>query len=348
MSILENSHRHRSVMLAVIHLYVETAEPVGSRTLVKHYDFDLSPATVRNVMADLEDEGYLIAPHTSAGRIPTEMAYRYYVDEILKARVLQAEGSQQVREELLSYQGSVDELARRTSRVLSNLSSYAGVVLAPNRLHSTFKKVNFIRIKLGVVLVILVSRSGITENRLIKMDQDFSQEALENMSGYLNDRYGGLPLAQMRKRLADDMRRDKENYDLLMNAALELGKKMLDSESNTDVYVEGSSKILDFPEFTGNIEHMRQLFKTFEEKSNLVAILDETMDAEGLTVYIGSEVGISGVKGVSLVTSTYGNGDVTLGTVGIIGPTRMNYSEVIPLVRTAASTLSENLAKEGL
>ncbi|MFV2082618.1 MAG: heat-inducible transcriptional repressor HrcA, partial [bacterium] len=243
MSVLENSHRHRSVMLAVIHLYVETAEPVGSRTLVKQYDFDLSPATVRNVMADLEDEGYLVAPHTSAGRIPTEIAYRYYVNEILRARVLQAEGSQKVREELLSYQGSVDELARKTSRVLSNLSSYAGIVLAPNRLYSTFKNVNFVRIKSRVVLVVLVSRSGISENRLIKMDQDFSQEALENMSGYLNDRYQGLSLGQMRGRLTDDMRRDKENYDLLMNAALELGKKMLDSEDGTDVYVEGSSKI---------------------------------------------------------------------------------------------------------
>jgi len=348
MSILRKSKRHRVVMLAILHHYIESAEPVGSKNLVKRYNLDLSPATVRGVMADLEESGYLMQPHTSAGRVPTESAYRYYVDEILMARALSTLHVDRVKTELAEYQGSVGELARKASRVLSDFSSYTGIVLAPQRLKSTFKRVSFIRIKSRVVLVVLVSLSGITENRLVNVDQDYSQDALDKMSRYLNDRYRGFSLLQMRKRIAEDMRKDKENYDLLMNAAFELGKKALDSDEDQDIYVEGSSNILDFPEFTMNIEHMRQLFKTFEEKSNLVALLDEAMNAEGLSVFIGSEIGIAGIHEVSLVTSTYGDGVSTLGTVGIIGPSRMNYSAVIPLVQTTASSLSENLTKEEL
>ena len=343
----EMQKRHQDVLSALVRTYIDTAEPVSSGGLVSRHRFGLSSATIRNVMSDLERMGYLVQPHTSAGRIPTEKAYRYYVDKVLDHRYTDNEQAEQIKKVLSDVRGGVDDLLRNTSRILSDLSRYPGLVLSPRKLRSIFRSVNFIRIRPGTVLVVLVSISGITENRLVRCEEDFTQEALDNMSGYLNTRFSGMGLAEMRKKVLRDMRKDRENFDRVMRTALELGSRMFDDEDG-EIYVEGSSSVLDLPEFTGNIQWMRQLLRTFEDKRGLIALLDEIMVTEGITVYIGSEAGLEEMNGFSIVASTYGNGISSLGTVGIIGPTRMDYSQVIPLVTTAAEAVSENLSRSEL
>jgi heat-inducible transcriptional repressor len=339
------NQRQREILLALVQTYIETAEPVGSGSLVKRYDFGLSSATIRNVLIELENAGYLVKPHTSAGRVPSEKAYRYYVDTIQDARPISDVQMETIREALEDHGGGVDELLKRTSLILSSFSRYMGVVLSPRKLRSVFKRVSFIRIRPGTVLVVLVSVSGITQNRLVKYREDFTQDALDKMSRYLNDRFSGMSLAEMRREVMKDIRVQWENYDTMMKAALELGSYLLDDEESGDVYVGGRSNILDVPEFTANLEWMKQLLLTLEEKGNIVALLDESMKTEGLMIHIGSEIGIDEIRGISLVTSTYGNGQSSLGTVGIIGPTRMDYSQVIPLVASAADAVSESLSK---
>lgn len=339
------NQRQREILLALVQTYIETAEPVGSGSLAKRYDFGLSSATIRNVLLELENSGYLVKPHTSAGRVPSEKAYRYYVDTIQDARPITDVQMETIREALEDHGGGVDELLKRTSLILSSFSRYMGVVLSPRKLRSVFKRVSFIRIRPGTVLVVLVSVSGITQNRLVKYRDDFTQDALDKMSRYLNDRFGGMSLAEMRREVMKDIRVQWENYDRMMKAALELGSYLLDDEESGDVYVGGRSNILDVPEFTANLEWMKQLLLTLEEKGNIVALLDESMKTEGLMIHIGSEIGIDEIRGISLVTSTYGNGQSSLGTVGIIGPTRMDYSQVIPLVASAADAVSESLSK---
>jgi len=339
------NERQKEILLALVQTYIETAEPVGSGSLARRYNLGLSSATIRNVLVELENNGYLVKPHTSAGRIPSEKAYRYYVDMIQEARPITDVQVETLREALEDHGGGVDELLKRTSLILSSFSRYMGVVLSPRKLRSVFKRVSFIRIRSGTVLVVLVSVSGITQNRLVKHQEDFSQDALDKMSRYLNDRFSGMSLAEMRQRVMKDIRMQWENYDRMMKAALELGSYLLDEDESGDVYVGGRSNILDVPEFTANLDWMKQLLVTLEEKGNIVALLDESMKTEGLMIHIGSEVGIDDIKGISLVTSTYGNGQSSLGTVGIIGPTRMDYSQVIPLVESAAGVVSESLSK---
>jgi heat-inducible transcriptional repressor len=345
MSELLHNQRQKDVLLALVQTYIETAEPVGSESLAKRYDFGVSPATIRNVLVELEKGGYLIKPHTSAGRIPSEKAYRFYVDMIQEARPITDLQMETIREALNDHGGGVDELLKRTSLILSSFSRYMGIVLSPRKLRSIFKRVSFIRIRPGTVLVVLVSVSGITQNRLVNYREDFTQDTLDKMSRYLSERFSGMSLAEMRRKVMEDIRVQWENYDRMMKAALELGSYLLDEEESGDVYVGGSSNILDIPEFIANIEWMKQLLRTVEEKGNIVALLDESMKAEGLMIHIGSEIGIDGIRGISLVTSTYGNGQSSLGTVGIIGPTRMDYSQVIPLVASAADAVSESLSK---
>ncbi len=338
--------RHRDILLAVIETYIETAEPVGSRALVRRYAFSFSPATIRNVMADLEEEGYLVAPHTSAGRIPTERAYRYYADVLLSSRRARPREMRGVREALSAPEGGGGEdLFRRASRVLSRFSHLAGVVLGPRPLHDAFRRVELVRIRPGTVLVILVSTRGTLQHRLAQTAADHPQEELEKMARLLNQRFAGLPLDEMRRRILEEMREDKTAYDRMLQAALALSAEAL-KDAGGNVYLEGSVNIMEVPEFAADIEAMRSLFRAFEEKGRLVDLLDRTMKAEGLAVVIGSEAHLPGMSDISLVASPYGAEDAPLGTLGIIGPTRMDYSHVIPLVEATARALTERLAGE--
>jgi heat-inducible transcriptional repressor len=329
--------------MALIRFYIGTAEPVGSKTLVERRRLNISPATVRNVLAQLEEEGYLSQPYTSAGRIPTEKAYRYYVDTLLSNRFSGTRPhANNLRLALHGFSGGMEDLLRWTSRVLSDMSRYAGIVLPPKRVSSLFKKVTFVRINRENILTVLVSVSGVTRNKMVHTGEDLSQKVLDSMSNYLNQRFSGMSLEQMRQRVEEDLERDLESFDLWMRGALNLGKRMFDGPESDEVYVEGGARFLDMPEFRTDLDGMRGIFRLIEEKRDLVELLEQTIKARDMMVFIGSEAGISEMRGMSMVVSTYGREAGPMGAVGVMGPTRMDYSQVIPLVRSAAEAVSEN------
>ncbi len=346
------STRHRDILLALIETHITTAEPVGSRSLGRRCAFSLSPASIRTVMSDLEEEGFLAQPHASAGRIPTEKAYRYYADALLSSsRPLLPPSPAELRgmrEALRTQEGGVEDMLRRVSRVLSRFSHYAGLVFAPRLAHRSFRRVDLVRLRPGTVLVILVTTTGEVQNRLVEEVEDFPQEALERMAGLLNRRFSGMSLPEVRRRILAEMRAEKADYDRMLASALALGSKAFEpAAGDEELLVEGSSNILEVPEFAADLEKMRSLFRSFEEKGHLVGLLDKAMVSRGLTVVIGAEARLPGMEGVSLVAATYDAGPVPLGTLGIIGPTRMDYPHVIPLVQAAARALSERLSAPG-
>jgi heat-inducible transcriptional repressor len=341
--------RHRDILLALIETHIATAEPVGSRSLGRRCAFSLSPATIRNVMSDLEEEGFLAQPHASAGRVPTEKAYRYYADALLSSpRPLPPPSPAELRgmrDALRTQEGGVEDILRRASRVLSSLSHYAGLVFTPRLAHRSFRRVDLVRLHPGTVLVILVTTAGEVQNHLVEGTEDHPQEALERMARLLNQRFAGMSLPEVRRRILAEMREEKADYDRLLASALALGSRALEgAEGEEELLVEGSSNILEVPEFAADMEKMRSLFRSFEEKGHLVGLLDRAMEARGLTVVIGAEARLPGMEGVSLVAATYDAGPVPLGTLGILGPTRMDYPHVIPLVQATARALSERLS----
>ncbi|MDT8395176.1 MAG: hypothetical protein RRA32_01855 [bacterium] len=355
--------RRHDVLMTLIRSHIGTAEPVGSRYLLERSGLDVSAATVRNLMAQLEKEGYLRQPHTSAGRVPTDKAYRYYVNSLLGRGPEHSPGHSSghspghspghlvdqddtFRRALLGFTGGLDDLLRKTSRVLSDLSRCAGVVLPPRRVRRLFKRISFTRMNRDSVLAILVSLSGVTTHKLVQTGEEFPQDALDRMSDYLNRRFAGMSLGEMCWRVEKDLARDLENFDNWMTAALRLSTGLLEEPEGPEVYFEGGSRILDMPEFMTDFEGMRAIFRAFEDKRSLAALLEETIKASDLTVFIGSETGMEDLRGMSMVVSTYGRGGGALGAVGVIGPSRMDYKHIIPLVRSAGVMVSENFSSE--
>lgn len=334
------NERTKSVLKAVIVSYIKTAMPVGSRTITKVYDFGLSPATIRNVMADLEDLGYLAQPHTSAGRIPTEKAYRLYVETVLSH--VDDVPPAVYRNLLNEATENPQILLRETSRLLSDLSHYAGIVLAPSGRGTVYERIEFLPLRKDHLLVVFVSADGFARNRVIAVDRDYTADELRRASSLLNERFAGLELRDVQTRLIEEMKEDKTLYDSLLQRALTLGRKGMEEQGEAELYLNGASNMLDLPEFA-DVDRMKQIFKTFEEKATIVKLLNQCLDTTGVQVYIGSEADFPGVEGCSLVISPYGPGDHPIGSLGIIGPIRMDYERVIPIVDQTAKLLSRIL-----
>jgi heat-inducible transcriptional repressor len=339
------SERFKRILECVVLDYISSGEPIGSRTICKRYGIELSPATVRNVMADLEDLGFLWQPHTSAGRIPTDVAFRFYIDEILRVQRLSQGERERIRRTYGISKYDIPEIMRETSKILSGLSNYAGVVLAPRIASTIFKHIQFIRLGTNQVLAIFVTSGGTVQNRIIRGENDLSQEELDKMSRYLNEMLKGLALAQVREKIISEMKREKVAFDRMMKHALELGHEALSSREEEELYIDGRMNILGEPEFA-NIEKMKSLVRAFEEKSLLIGLLDQCLAGKGVQITIGSEIERSEMEGCSLVSSAFGSADRTLGILGILGPRRMNYSRVIPLVEYTAHVLTEILKTE--
>ena len=324
---------------------------MGSRTISRHPHLNLSPATIRNVMADLEEKGFLWQPYTSAGRVPTERAFRFYVDYLLKVRRLPRREREVIREEYLSPMAmgvDVEELLRQAARILSAFSDYIGVVVAPPIGSGALKHIQFVRLSENQVLVILVSIVGIVEHKVIPIPEqdrdDLTQEELDRMSRYLSSELYGLTLIEMRERILAQMREEKVKFDTLLQKALRLGEQALSNVSGTQVYLEGKLNILKEPEFA-QVEKMRAIFKAFEEKGKILKLLDKSLKVRGLSVFIGSEMEFEEAKELSLVTRDYPRGGKFMGTLGVIGPTRMKYSRVIALVDCVSELLTELLER---
>jgi heat-inducible transcriptional repressor len=336
------SERMRRVFEILVEDYILTAEPVGSRTISKKSNLNLSPATIRNIMSDLEGMGLLYHPHTSSGRVPTESGLRFYVDFVLNIHELSDRERQEIRSKYLSSQTAVMDLFRETSRILSSTSHYLGVVWAPRMGSVVLQHVEFVRLKRHLVLAILVTTTGLVHNRVTPVEEDFSQSELDDLSDYLNGLLTGLTLHQIREKLLEQMATEKNVYDRLLEHALRLGEKAFFSVDETDVFIDGRTNILGEPEFS-NLSMMADLLGAFEQKATMVRLLDQCIEPKGVQIAIGSETQVREIESCSVVTSTYSYKGEVLGALGVIGPRRMNYSKVIPLVGYTANLLTEIL-----
>ncbi len=339
----ELTARQREVLRTVIQDYIHTAEPVGSRRVARQYGFRLSPATIRTIMADLVELGYLAQPHTSAGRIPTDLGYRYYVDSLMDRRPLSRAEENIIEKRFRPARGEVEGLMRETTRVLSSLSRSVGVVLAPRWDHLAVRRIEFVQLSGGRILVILIAKSGQVQHKVVTIDETIPKEELNRIARLLNELLEeGKTLSQVRQLLVRKMSEEKALYDELLRKAFTLSQKSLEEG---EVYIGGTTNIMGQPEFT-DIEKMRAIFAAFEEQSKLVKILDQCLAHEGLTITIGLENRVLELQGVSLVTAPYWCGDELLGALGVIGPTRMEYSKIIPLVDFTAKLVSRYLTEQ--
>lgn len=338
------SLRGKQILEAIIEDYIVTAEPVGSRTITRRHPMALSPATVRNVMADLEEMGFLASPHTSAGRIPTDKAYRFYVNSLLSVRNIGREEQEEILRRCSVAGKDMAEVLKETSRMLSSTSHYMGIVVAPRFDANVFRQIEFVKLGSRRLLAILVSQNGTVQNRIIESDEDVPAEDLVRMSNYLNELLQGLTIAQVRSKILQEMQSDKAKYDRLMANALALSNKTVD-EDDTEVFIEGQVNIFDQPEFA-DVAKMKEIFRTFEKKSTILQLFDRAIAAEGVQIYIGSESRLNEMPGMSLITSTYVTGQNTLGVLGVVGPTRMGYGKVIPIVDYTAKLVSRLLEME--
>ena len=338
---VELSARSRQILEAIVEDYIATAEPVGSSAVARRHALTLSSATVRNVMANLEEMGLLTSPHTSAGRIPTEKAYRLYVDSLIGLRQISREEKKLIIRRCRQSGSGLPEILKETSRALSSLSNYMGIVVTPSFTSDIFRHIEFIRIGTHRVLAILVSTNGLVQNRLVETVDDIPEKDLLRMSNYLNELMQGLTIYQARERILAEMKNEKTQYDSMMSQALSISKQAV-TVGEEEIFVEGQARILDQPEFS-DVTRMKEMFQAFEQKSQMLQLLGRCMTADGVQIYIGSETPVSHSAGMSLITSRFTTGNNTIGLLGVIGPTRMGYSNVIPIVDYTARLVSRLL-----
>ncbi|MFH1033124.1 MAG: heat-inducible transcriptional repressor HrcA [Pseudomonadota bacterium] len=339
----ELSQRAKLILSAVIANYIATAEPVGSRTISKLTGIEVSPATIRNVMCDLEDMGFLAQPHVSSGRVPTSHGLRFYVDSILEVRELDQQAKAQIRQALREQQLlDIREVLKAASRSLSLISQQAAVVVAPPPEQEVFRHMEFVLLRPGLILVVFVAKSGGVQNRIIESETDITQEDLDKFTRYLNDLLADLNLNEVKERVAREMAREKVRFDRVLSRALKLGQKALPGAGPGDVYVEGQTNLMGAPEFA-DVARLRLIFQAFEEKSTLLRLLEKSLVAPGVQLFIGAESELAGLEGLTAVTAAYGGQNTPLGALGVIGPTRMDYSKVIPIVDYTAQLVGRIL-----
>ncbi|MDA8099387.1 MAG: heat-inducible transcriptional repressor HrcA [Nitrospiraceae bacterium] len=337
---MDLSERSRKVLQAVIDSYIETGLPVGSAVLVKKYEFNLSSATLRNIMAELEELGYLTHPHTSAGRMPTDRGYRYYIDTIISFEREQPSFSGELAQAEALQSGEIHQLMEEASQFLARLSHHAGVVVAPAEPEGLYRHIEFVRLRGNEVLIIFVTNTGAVMNKIVDMDEAISQHDLNAFSGYLDEELEYRTLPEVRQRLLELLREEKAGFLKLFERAYRASQEIRERESEK-VFIGGASQIIDSPEFT-DIEKIRALFRAFEDKYKLIKLLDKSVAAQGIKVFIGSENPYFEMQDCSLVVGSYKAGSA-IGTLGVIGPVRMHYKQVIQVVDYTSRLLSRIL-----
>ncbi|MGA8052916.1 MAG: heat-inducible transcriptional repressor HrcA [Burkholderiales bacterium] len=332
--------RAQILLKILVERYIAEGEPVGSRTLSKYSGLELSPATVRNVMADLEEMGFIASPHTSAGRIPTQRGYRLFVDTLLTVRPLDRLEIEQLEGNL--HPDHPQRLINQASQLLSELTHFAGVVVSPR--HSpAFRHIEFLRLSDRRVLLIIVTPEGDVQNRILFTERPYSPAELVAASNFLNQNYAGLTLDEIRRRVHAELHELRADMISLMTAALEAGSQALE-ESAERYVVSGEKNLLDSQDLASNMSRLRELFELFDKRSALLQLLDTSNRAQGVQIFIGSESRIAPLDECSVVTAPYEVEGKVVGTVGVIGPTRMAYERVIPIVEITAKLLSSALS----
>ncbi len=335
--------RARLLLRTLIARYIRDGEPVGSQTLARHAGLDVSAATIRNILAELEDVGLLAAPHTSAGRVPTAQGYRVFVDSLLQIDPLGEPELARLRGELAAGSGT-QRLLGSASELVSAMTHFVGVVSVPKREQFAFKHVDFVPLDAQRVLAILVFADNDVQNRILQTRRPYDPGELERIANYLNQHYAGRPLAEARTLLMAELRNARREMESLMAQALELADQALASDAE-DMLVAGQTRLIGVQDLS-DLDRLRELFEAFASKREILQLLERTLRAPGVRIFIGEETGMAPLDGVSLVTAPYGVGGRTLGVLGVIGPTRMAYDRVIPVVQAAATVLSDALAPD--
>ncbi len=329
--------RARALLKALIERYIDDGQPVGSRTLSKM--FDLSPATIRNVMSDLEEHGLIQSPHTSAGRVPTPRGYRLFVDTMLSAQPVELLPRTDVRD--LQPAADPARAINAAALLLSNLTQFAGVVLSPRRAQ-VFRQVEFIRLSEKRILLIIVTPDGDVQNRILLTPRDYTSTTLIEAANFFNHNFAGKSFSEVRQTLAVDLARLQEDMSKLMQAAVEAGAEAADEVEK--VVISGERKLLDINELASDMDRLRKTFSMFEKKTDLLQLLDVSNRAQGVQIYIGGDSSLVPTEDISVITAPYGVDGRIVGTLGVIGPTRMSYERVIPIVDITARLLSNALS----
>lgn len=336
------NERAQVFLKALVERYIRDGQPVGSRTLAKDTGLDLSPATVRNVMADLEELGLLVSPHASAGRVPTVAGYRLFVDSLLTVRPPSEQDIAALRSQFETITDA-KTLIETASNLLSGITHLAGVVMMPRRERNVFRQIELLPLAESRVLAILITSEGEVHNRVLHTERPFSAAQLEEASNYLNQIFTGQDLDEVRRRLVEDLRRTHEHMDQVMMRATALAHQVVTSaERKDDCYIAGQTNLMEFGELA-NIERLRQLFDAFNQKREILHLLDRCIAASGVQIFIGEESGYSLLDDCSVVSSAYRVEGEVVGVLGVIGPTRMDYERVIPIVDVTARLLSAAL-----
>lgn len=335
------SERAQILLKTLVERYVVEGQPVGSRALSRYSGLDLSPASIRNIMADLEDMGFIASPHTSAGRVPTARGYRFFVDTLLTIKPLATIEINQLEEQL--HAENTQKLVASVSHILSDLTRFAGVVMTQRR-SSGFRHIEFLRLSDKRILLILVTPEGDVQNRIIFIEKSYTSAELTEAANILNQNYAGLTFEEIKRRIHEELKQLRENMTELMTAALEAGSRAA-SESAEEVVISGESNLLGIEELSSNMASLRKLFDLFERKTGLLQLLDISSRAQGVQIFIGGESGLVPLDECSVVTAPYEVDGQVVGTVGVIGPTRMAYERVIPIVDITAKLLSSALAQ---
>ncbi len=335
---MQLDNRAQTLLKALVERYIADGQPVGSRALAKISGLDLSPATIRNIMADLEELGLVASPHTSAGRIPTPRGYRLFVDSLLTVQTI----DESAVEARLQSGTSSHKIIASAAQVLSQLSQFAGVVLAPRR-DSTFQQIEFLRLSEKRILLVIVALNGDVQNRLLLTETDYTPSELVQAANYINQHYAGLPLDEVRFKLTEELRQLRDDITRLMQAAVEAGSDAM-REDEEEVVISGERNLLSVTDLASNMGSLRRMFDLFEQKTSLAALLDNSSRASGVQIFIGGESKLVPLEEMSVVTAPYESNGRIVGTLGVIGPTRMAYERVIPIVDITARLLSNALS----
>ncbi|HWZ84854.1 MAG TPA: heat-inducible transcriptional repressor HrcA [Thermoanaerobaculia bacterium] len=334
--------RSRAILKEIIRVHVDTGQPVSSRTLFKSDRFALSPASIRNIMADLTDGGYLVQPHTSAGRVPTDRAYRLYIDELMRQRRVADDVREQVDSDLDLAGGDVSRLFTAASRLLSQLSGEVGFVVAPDALHTQVKSLRFLAVAPGKVLVVQVNEPDVIISRVLETEVSYNQSELDTLSERLTREYGGLTLHEVRRRLLAAMAREREEADRFMDRAAELTRRAFEKKDEESLFFDGTARLLEKPEFA-DVFSLKKIFQAFDEKARVLDLVSRYLDSRGTSVVLGSEDDHVVDPRLSAVLTSYGTGETLTGMLGVIGPARREYTRVIPVVELLGRAVSDRL-----
>jgi heat-inducible transcriptional repressor len=334
--------RDKKILNAIIREYVETGEPVGSRAISRKYLTELSPATIRNAMADLEEMGMLQQPHVSAGRIPTPEGFRLYLSDIMEVRALPRTEKNLITRQMIRGATDMKETLRRASVLLSQISQNASIIILPRMDAFLFRRIDFVRLDVNRIMVVIVSRAGMVYNHVVH-GEDLPQNKLDRFANYLNETYRDLTIREMRDALTREMTSEKARFDSIAAQALDLGITALSAvEDVPDVVIQGKETVFSKPDLA-DLERLREIVSAFEDKGRIVRILNRVLEVPGVSVLLGEEMEQLGMENFSMVASCYTRRNVPVGSLGVIGPIRMDYTRVIPLVGYMANILSELL-----